>query len=137
MPRLIKQHGRLARRLLANRANPTPITMLFWQLLIKKKPLSANTLHLHFASAFPGCSEMDNGLDGRVYRVRPGGWPAISNDDPEVCQQLISPRAARKRHASRNLLPLKALHSDDTSQHLSTLSPTSRYAGSRPTCENA
>lgn len=43
MSRLIKQHGRLARRLLADRANPAPIIMLFWQLPIKKggekKPL--------------------------------------------------------------------------------------------------
>lgn len=67
-------------------------------------------------------------MDG-VYRVRPCGWPAISNDDPEVCQQLISPRAERKRHASRNLLPLKAFHSNATSRHLSTLSLTSSYTG--------
>lgn len=67
MPRLIKQHGCLARRLLANRANPAPIITLFWQLLIReagKNPLSANSLHLHFTSAFPSCSEMDKGLDG-------------------------------------------------------------------------
>lgn len=71
---------------------------------------------------------MDKGLYGWVYRARPGGWPAILNDDPEVCQQLISPRAVRKRHASHNLLPLKALHSNGTSQHLYTLSLTSCYA---------
>lgn len=69
MPSLIKQHGRLACRLLANRANPAPIITLFWQLLIrkagtKKKTLSANSLHLHFISAFPSWSEMDKGVDG-------------------------------------------------------------------------
>ncbi len=47
---------------------------------------------LHLTPAFPGCSEMDKGLVGWVYRVNPAGWPAILDDDPEECQQLISPK---------------------------------------------
>jgi len=35
---------------------------------------------------------MDKGLVGLVYRVNPAGWPAILDDDPEECQQLISPK---------------------------------------------
>lgn len=47
---------------------------------------------LHLTPAFPSRSEMDKGLVGWVYRVNPAGWPAILDDDPEECQQLISPK---------------------------------------------
>lgn len=46
----------------------------------------------HLTRAFPCRSEMDKGLVGWVYRVNPAGWPAILDDDPEKCQQLISPK---------------------------------------------
>ncbi len=56
-----------------------------------KRKTSVLTL-LHLTPAFPSRSEMDKGLVGWVYRVNPAGWPAILDDDPEECQQLISPK---------------------------------------------
>ncbi|KAF5896639.1 Uncharacterized protein DAT39_013660, partial [Clarias magur] len=49
---------------------------------------------------------------------------------PKHVNSSFPPRAARKRDASRNLLPLKAVHSNGASRHLCTPSLTLRYASS-------
>lgn len=60
-------------------------------------------------SAFPRCSETDKGLDGRVYRACPGGWPTISKRWPRSMSTAHFPQSGEKKNAMQVVIccPLK------------------------------